>query len=42
MNVMLSIKEIICVYWGFVPIVVILMTIGLLKLSYIKNLWHIQ
>ena len=40
MNIMLTIKDFICAYWGLIPIVFILITIGVLKLPFITHLWN--
>ncbi|HIG64959.1 MAG TPA: hypothetical protein EYQ43_05245 [Methyloprofundus sp.] len=42
MSEVLSIKDLICAYWGLLPTVFILLIIGMLKLPYIKNLWRNQ
>ncbi len=42
MSEVLSIKDLICAYWGLLPTVFILLIIDMLKLPYIKNLWRNQ
>lgn len=39
MNVILTIKDFISAYWGLLPMLFILITIGLLKIPFVKQMW---
>ena len=42
MSEVLSLKDLICAYWGLLPTVFIVLIIGMLKLPCIKILWRNQ
>ena len=42
MNVILTIKDFITAYWGILPMLFILITIGVFKLPFVKQMWDRQ